>query len=519
MTDQNLNLNRLTVKQKGFILVSLPLLFGVLFISILIPLLSDFNSAVNKERASRAAIADGNRTFLTVYQSICKFTDRVATKQEEEQKEFEQSLAQLALTAQTLRKTAESDQDAETRKNHLLLASGLEQLSQLGSILSNEENLSISRLDALISHQRFYKIAQPLAAQIDHSLEVKSAALKKIRQDLDFKLLVIFIAVTVGTICNLILTIALFKLLISSLTSRIKILSENAFRLSASAPLLELESSGDELAMVEQAFFNMAAEIQAVEAAKQDYLTAISHDFRTPIASIIATMTAASRKLYGDLSPQGIELALDQGQKLDALTRTVNDLLTLERLEAGMLELDMNVHELGDILLMVEEKLDAQYSRSATVLERLNFQNVAVQLPVNCDSDKLVLALQRLIEAAITDSARPIDSTITTNSTDKTNTTNSASITISARAERSFGLIVISYQTAERRPSRKFLFDRSERRHRLEEGDERFAALQTSLSLCQALIEKLDGEVVVLCDQLQHSFIVKLKLNQREVEQ
>ncbi|MFA6559414.1 MAG: hypothetical protein WCT03_23520, partial [Candidatus Obscuribacterales bacterium] len=251
MTDQNLNLNRLTVKQKGFILVSLPLLFGVLFISILIPLLSDFNSAVNKERASRAAIADGNRTFLTVYQSICKFTDRVATKQEEEQKEFEQSLAQLALTAQTLRKTAESDQDAETRKNHLLLASGLEQLSQLGSILSNEENLSISRLDALISHQRFYKIAQPLAAQIDHSLEVKSAALKKIRQDLDFKLLVIFIAVTVGTICNLILTIALFKLLISSLTSRIKILSENAFRLSASAPLLELESSGDELAMVE----------------------------------------------------------------------------------------------------------------------------------------------------------------------------------------------------------------------------------------------------------------------------
>lgn len=517
--------------------MSLPLLFGVLFISILIPLLSDFNTAVNKERASRAAIADGNRTFLTVYQSICKFTDRVATKQEQEQKEFEQSLAQLALTAKTLRKTAESDKDAETRTNHLLLAAGLEQLSQLGSILSNEENLSISRLDALISHQRFYKIAQPLAAQIDHSLEVKSAALKKIRQDLDFKLLVIFIAVTIGTICNLILTIALFKLLISSLTGRIKILSENAFRLSASAPLLELESSSDELAMVEQAFFNMAAELQTVEAAKQDYLAAISHDFRTPIASIIATMTAASRKLYGDLSPQGIELALDQGQKLDALTRTVNDLLTLERLEAGMLELDMNVYELGDILLMVEEKLDAQYSRSAEVLERLNFQNVAARLPVNCDSDKLILALQRLVEAAIIDSASQESETGSVNqssstnkskSTDKNNSTDKkdpvgktspASITISARAERSYGLIVISYQTAVRRQSRKFLFDKSETRHRLEEGDEKFAAIQTSLSLCQALIEKLDGEIVVLCDQQQHSFIVKLKLIQSEVEQ
>jgi hypothetical protein len=85
-------LNKLSVKQKGLILVSLPLVFGILFISILVPLLFDFNSAVNKERASRAAIADGNRTFITVYQSICRFTNRIASKQEQEQKEFEDSL-------------------------------------------------------------------------------------------------------------------------------------------------------------------------------------------------------------------------------------------------------------------------------------------------------------------------------------------------------------------------------------------------------------------------------------------
>lgn len=506
MTEPDFNLNKLSVKQKGLILVSLPLVFGVLFISILVPLVFDFNSAVNKERASRAAIADGNRTFITVYQSICRFTNRIASKQEQEQREFEESLAQLAETAKTLRQTATSDKEAETRKNHLILADGLEQLSKLGETLSNEQNLSISRLDALISHQRFYKIAQPLAAQIDHSLEVKSEALNKLRKDLDLKLLIIVITVTLGTIFNLILTIVLFKVLISSLTSRIKLLSENAFRLTASAPLLELKSSTDELAVVEQAFLDMAAKLQAVETAKQDYLAAISHDFRTPLASIIATASATSRGLYGSLSPQGVALCLDQGQKLDALTRTVNDLLTLERLEAGMLELDLSVYELGTILLMAEEKLDAQYSRASHVLERLNFQNVAASLPVSCDSEKLVLAIQRLIEAAIIDSESPA-------------TPSDNAVKVTAKAEQNNGLIVIAYQTPVRRLSRKFLFDRTETRHRFEEGDELLSSLQTSLSLAQELIEKMNGEIIVLCDQLQHSLVIKFKLNQSGVEQ
>ncbi|CAN5614806.1 hypothetical protein BH11CYA1_BH11CYA1_33730 [soil metagenome] len=474
----------------------MPLVFDILFISILLPLLFDFNAAVTKERASRAAIADGNRTFITVYKSICKFTNRVATKQDQEQKEFEQSLSQLSATAQALRKAADTDKDEEARQNHLILAQGLDQLARLGVTLNGDPNLSISKLDALISHQRFYKISQPLAAQIDHSLEVKSEALKKIRKELDFKLLVIFITVIVGAIFNLILTIALFKLFISSLTKRIKILSENAFRLTASAPLLELKNNADELAMVEQAFLNMAAELQIAEAAKQDYLSAISHDFRTPIASIIATMNATSRGLYGQLSPQGVELTLEQGQKLDALTRTVNDLLTLERLEAGMLELDLEVQELGEILLSVEEKLDSQYSRSPDVLERLNFQNVANNLLINCDSDKLILALQRLIEAAIIDS------------TDESGSGSEVSIT--ARAEKSSSLVVITYQTASKQQSRKFLFDKSERS--IKKGDDLIASLQTSISLSQALIEKLDGEIIVLCDQIKHSFIIKFKL-------
>lgn len=506
MTEAHFNLNKLSVKQKGLILVSLPLVFGILFISILVPLLFDFNSAVNKERASRAAIADGNRTFITVYQSICRFTNRIASKQEQEQREFEDSLAQLAQTANTLRQRATSDKEAETRKNHGILADGLEQLSKLGVTLNNEQNLSISRLDALISHQRFYKIAQPLAAQIDHSLEVKSEALNRLRKELDIKLLVIVITVTLGTIFNLIFTIVLFKVLISSLTSRIRLLSENAFRLTASAPLLELKSSADELAVVEQAFLDMAAKLQAVETAKQDYLAAISHDFRTPLASIIATTSATSRGLYGSLSPQGVTLCLEQGQKLDALTRTVNDLLTLERLEAGMLELDLNVYELGTILLMAEEKLDAQYSRSAHILERLNFQNVAASLPVSCDSDKLVLAVQRLIEAAIIDSESP-------------DTPSDNVVKVSAKAEQNNGLIVIAYQTLTRRPSRKFLFDKSETRHRYEEGDELLSSLQTSLSLSQELIEKMNGEIIVLCDQQQHSLVIKFKLNQSVVEQ
>ncbi|MDQ5934624.1 MAG: hypothetical protein QG574_1930, partial [Cyanobacteriota bacterium erpe_2018_sw_21hr_WHONDRS-SW48-000092_B_bin.40] len=132
--------------------------------------------------------------------------------------------------------------------------------------------------------------------------------------------------------------------------------------------------------------------------------------------------------------------------------------------------------------------------------------NVAASLPVSCDSDKLDLAVQRLIEAAIIDSESP-------------DTPSDNVVKVSAKAEQNNGLIVIAYQTLTRRPSRKFLFDKSETRHRYEEGDELLSSLQTSLSLSQELIEKMNGEIIVLCDQQQHSLVIKFKLNQSVVEQ
>ncbi len=471
-------------------LVGLPVIFAILFVSILIPLLFDLNKAVAEERASRVAIAEVYKVFIDIFKSTFIYANWVVNKDELEMQRFAQSLIQLKNMSTTLRKL--EDQDPELSSRRRLLADSLDKSCKFGfDLVESQKSGSLSKMESLLAHQRFYSISEPAAVQLDRLLAIKYKELRKLKETMEQKLIVILITLALGTVLNILLTIILFRLFIYGLTGRIKILSENAMRLPAALPLLEFQSGTDELSLVEDAFTRMARDTERIAAAKQDYLAAISHDFRTPLASLIATMSATARGLYGTLSPAGIAVAHGEGVKLGTLTRTVNDLLALERLEASKLEVVSSACEIGDILLLVEEKVHEQYAHQHDLLEKLNFQNLAAPIKVASDTDKFMLVMQRLIDAALIDSGP-------------------GEVVVAAKIDGQYGSASLAYQTIEPRASRKYLFERNNAKSNGD--DEELQPLRISLALSKLLVEELGGELVVLCDQQHHQFLVRQKL-------
>jgi two-component system sensor histidine kinase KdpD len=143
----------------------------------------------------------------------------------------------------------------------------------------------------------------------------------------------------------------------------------------------------------------LAAESQAAEIARQSdalksaLLQSVSHDLRTPLATI--------RAAAGTLRPGSGLSASDQQESADAidreveyLNRLVTNLLDLSRIEAGVLRAERDVYELDDLVGQTVER----------VRSRLGDRPLEVALavpPVEVDAVFLDEALTNAIENAI----------------------------------------------------------------------------------------------------------------------
>jgi signal transduction histidine kinase len=85
-----------------------------------------------------------------------------------------------------------------------------------------------------------------------------------------------------------------------------------------------------------------------VDAERAQILAAVSHEMRTPLTSIISFSELLRGESEG-LSPEGLRFLGIIERNADRLLRLIDDLLMLNRLEAGGLPLDLNQVSLRDI--------------------------------------------------------------------------------------------------------------------------------------------------------------------------
>ncbi|MCL4559628.1 MAG: ATP-binding protein [Chloroflexi bacterium] len=151
----------------------------------------------------------------------------------------------------------------------------------------------------------------------------------------------------------------------------------------------------DELGELANTFDKMLGRLQAAFDRQRQFTADASHELRTPLTIIDLE---AERALTRRRSPEEYERALGVIQSENGyMSRLVNDLLTLARMDAGQTVLKHEEVDLSDLALEVVERL-------APLARRRGVEIVARELPevvVQVDRQYIVQLISNLVENAI----------------------------------------------------------------------------------------------------------------------
>jgi len=145
-----------------------------------------------------------------------------------------------------------------------------------------------------------------------------------------------------------------------------------------------------------QVLIRDVSERRAVERMKDELLSVLGHELRTPLTSIRGSLGLLDGGVLGPLSPRGqrmIEIAVSN---TDRLIRLLNDVLDVERMQAGRLVLELQPHSAGDLIELAVAEMRG-------LAERANVRLTvgAVDGVIEADADRMVQVLTNLLSNAI----------------------------------------------------------------------------------------------------------------------
>lgn len=162
---------------------------------------------------------------------------------------------------------------------------------------------------------------------------------------------------------------------------------------------VQLEARGrDELSRLASSFNKMVRRLGEAERAKKDFLSHVSHELKTPLASMYETNELLLEEIPGPLNRKQkrfLTLNLDSSRRLSAM---ISKLLDLSRMEAGAMEYDFRHQDLVEIVRTVVAGFEAR-AREQKV--RLLLQVPTTEVLINCDSDRLIQVMQNLLDNAL----------------------------------------------------------------------------------------------------------------------
>ena len=146
-------------------------------------------------------------------------------------------------------------------------------------------------------------------------------------------------------------------------------------------------------------FFALASDIsdrKAIERMKDEFLAVVSHELRTPLTSLHSALKILTTGRLGILSSDGQQMLEIADENTERLVRLVNNVLDLQRIEAGEVKMEKQACNAADLMTQATEamQLMAEQHRVKLATQRLESQ-------IWVDSDYIVQALTNLLSNAI----------------------------------------------------------------------------------------------------------------------
>lgn len=138
------------------------------------------------------------------------------------------------------------------------------------------------------------------------------------------------------------------------------------------------------------------SERHAAERAKNEFVSVVGHELRTPLTSIHGALGLLRAGLLGELNPRGQQMVDIAAHNTDRLVRLINDILDIERLESGTVDLELRE---CDVAALAARSLEVMRSMADGAGVRLALDALPAVHPV--DPDRIEQTITNLLSNAI----------------------------------------------------------------------------------------------------------------------
>jgi PAS domain S-box-containing protein len=163
---------------------------------------------------------------------------------------------------------------------------------------------------------------------------------------------------------------------------------ELANRLTEAIRLIDIEKSRSDI------YKDVLADLNKL---RNDFVSNLSHEFRTPLASIIgfAETLLSDEDMPAEMRREFDEIILTEGKRLAKL---INDILELSRYEQGKIELSQTEFDISEILKSIVEEITPTIENKGLILT-CNLPDEPANIVA--DKEKIVLVLHGILNNSI----------------------------------------------------------------------------------------------------------------------
>ena len=398
----------LKLSQKGLILVAIPLVFQIVFFIVLAGLIgaAEREESIAK-RGERITARIGNVSKYLI-ESEMALIGYCFRRNQLLLLAYENNDAQIPVVFEDLKKL--SKDVPETAISITSLEVAVNQLRanmrrSLASIEGGTWMTAVARLAGQSTNSYFMvkREIEAITKQIRKSyITDKQEQANRLR---------IWIALIVMLVSNIVITVLVSLYFSKNISGRLAILSENTSRVRERKPLNPPIAGSDEIAELDKVFHTMSDALTRAERTKAEFISMISHDLRSPLTSLQFTLALAEKGSFGELNEKGKERFARAEYTVERLVKLINELLDIEKMEAGMLNMVTAPEELDQIFKRAVDSVASLAEKKSIELEVTDSK-----LEVNVEEDRIVQVLVNLLSNAIKFS--PENSRITLSATE-----------------------------------------------------------------------------------------------------
>ncbi|MBK9143290.1 MAG: CHASE3 domain-containing protein [Candidatus Melainabacteria bacterium] len=387
---------KLSILHKGLIVVSIPLLFEIFFVVVLMGLLEDATRHIRRQIRSQDKIVCVETMLKELADSTTTAIIYNVTRNEEILERNENSRRRLLIAAEKLDRLTKGDRDEQEACSRMRASSALWLRHQEDVINSPPRD----RLSSFLNLQSSGQTEQLLIMRsegsakriIDRERNLQTVE-PALRRQAIFK---IHLFLLFGLVVNITITALLAIYMARYLSARLDNVIANTFKLGARMPLNPPLRGEDEMAELDEALHASATELLEFEAFKEQLIGVVSHELRTPLTSISGTLTLLEAGAMGNFPDHAVAEVGRAQKSLSELIDLVNNMLLLERLEAGsqiVKQEELSLARLIETIIADREQ--------AIEEKRLSINATISDITVAGDPELLPVALGSLLTASI----------------------------------------------------------------------------------------------------------------------